>query len=62
MLPDGSQLYLVTCNLFQTGDYRSLQERLRTLDAKQVPDNQRALRSTYSAAVLNWMRYNCLIG
>lgn len=46
------KLYLVTCNLFQSGDYRSLRERLRTLDAKQVLDNQWALRSTYTAAEL----------
>lgn len=46
------KLYLVTCNLFQSGDYRSLKERLRTLDAKQVLDNQWALRSTYSAPEL----------
>ncbi|HLY20132.1 MAG TPA: hypothetical protein VKR61_23050 [Bryobacteraceae bacterium] len=46
------KLYLVTCNLFQSGDYRSLRERLRTLDAKQVLDNQWALRSTFTAAEL----------
>lgn len=46
------KLYLVTCNLFQTGDYRSLRERLRTLEARQVLDNQWALRSTYTAAEL----------
>jgi hypothetical protein len=46
------KLYLVTCNLFQSGDYRSLRERLRTLEAKQVLDNQWALRSTYTAAEL----------
>jgi hypothetical protein len=46
------KLYLVTCNLFQPGDYRSLRERLRTLEAKQVLDNQWALRSTYTAAEL----------
>ena len=46
------RLYLVTCNLLQPGDYRSLRERLRTLDAKQVLDTQWALRSTYTAAEL----------
>ncbi len=46
------KLYLVTCNLFQSGDYRSLRERLRTLDARQVLDNQWALRSTYTASEL----------
>ena len=46
------KLYLVTCNLLQKGDYRSLRERLRTLDAKQVLDTQWALRSTYTASEL----------
>ena len=46
------KLYLVTCNFLQSGDYRSLRERLRTLDAKQVLDNQWALRSTYTALEL----------
>jgi len=46
------KLYLVTCNLLQAGDYRSLRERLRTLGAKPVLDNQWALRSTYTAAEL----------
>jgi len=46
------KLYIVTCSLLQSGDYRSLRERLRTLDAKQVLENQWALRSTYSAAEL----------
>ena len=46
------KLYLITCNLFQKGDYRSLRERLRTLEAAQVLDNQWALRSTYTAAEL----------
>ena len=46
------KLYVVTCSLLQSGDYRSLKERLRTLDAKQVLENQWALRSTYSAAEL----------
>ena len=46
------KLYLVTRNFLQAGDYRSLMERLRTLDAKQVLDNQWALRSTYSASEL----------
>jgi hypothetical protein len=52
MLSMALKLYLVTCNLFQSGDYRSLKERFRTLDAKQVLDNQWALRSTYSAGEL----------
>ncbi len=44
------KLYLVTCDLLQQADYRSLHERLRTLGARQVLTNQWALRSTYSAA------------
>lgn len=46
------KLYLITCNLLQSGDYRSLRERLRTLNARQVLDNQWALRSTYTASEL----------
>ena len=46
------KLYLVTCNFLQGGDYQSLKERLRTLEAKQVLDNQWALRTTYSALEL----------
>jgi len=46
------KLYLVTCNLLESGDYGSLRERLRTLDAKPVLDNQWALRSTYTASEL----------
>jgi hypothetical protein len=52
MLSMALKLYLVTCNFLQSGDYRSLKERLRTLEAKQVLDNQWALRSTYSASEL----------
>src|ERR1022692_4863320 len=36
MLSMALKRYLVTCNFLQSGDYRSLKERLRTLDAKQV--------------------------
>ena len=46
------KLYLVTCNFLQSGDYGSFKERLRTLEAKQVLDNQWALRSAYTAAEL----------
>jgi len=46
------KLYLITCDLLNPGDYSSLKERLRTLDAKQILDNQWALRSTYTAAEL----------
>jgi len=52
MLSMALKLYLVTCNFLQSGDYRSLRERLRTLEAKQVLDNQWALRSTYTASEL----------
>ena len=52
IFPMALKLYLVTCNFLQVGDYHSLKERLRTLDAKQVLDNQWALRSTYSASEL----------
>jgi hypothetical protein len=52
MLSMALKLYLVTCNFLQSGDYRSLKERLRTLEAKQVLDNQWALRSTYTASEL----------
>jgi hypothetical protein len=46
------KLYLVTCDLLAEGDYGSLKQRLRTLDAVQVLSNQWALRSTHSAAQL----------
>ncbi len=46
------KLYLVTCDLTETGDYRSLRERLRSLEARQVLPAQWALRSTYTAAQL----------
>lgn len=46
------KLYLVTCDLTATGDYRSLRERLRSLEARQTMAAQWALRSTYSAAEL----------
>jgi hypothetical protein len=47
-----SKLYLVTCEFNETGDYRSLRERLRSLEARQVLPAQWALRSTYTAAQL----------
>jgi hypothetical protein len=43
------KLYLVTCDLLRPGDYRSLQERLRTLGARQLLSRQWALRTSYSA-------------
>jgi hypothetical protein len=46
------RLYTVTCDLLHDGDYRSLRERLRTMDASQILAHQWALRSTYSAAEL----------
>jgi hypothetical protein len=44
------KLYLVTCELTETGNYGSLRERLRSLDARQLLAAQWALRSTYTAA------------
>ena len=46
------RLYTITFDLHEPGDYRSLRERLRTLDARQVLSHQWALRSTYTAAQL----------
>jgi phosphoserine phosphatase len=46
------ELYLVTCDLLADGDYASLKQRLRTLGAAQVLNNQWALRTTHSAAQL----------
>ena len=46
------KLYLVTCDLLAEGDYGSLKQRLRTLGAIQVLDNQWALRTTHTAAQL----------
>jgi hypothetical protein len=45
-------MYLVTFDLLQPGDYRSLRERLRTLEARQILGNQWALRSMHSAMEL----------
>ena len=46
------RLYTITFDLCEKGDYRSLHERLRTLDARPVLSRQWALRSTYTAAEL----------
>ena len=46
------KVYLVTFDLLQPGDYRSLRERLRTLEARQILGNQWALRSMHSAMEL----------
>ncbi len=46
------KLYLVTFNLLQPGDYRSLRERLRTMEARQILSDQWALRSVQSATEL----------
>ena len=46
------KLYTVTFDLTDAGDYRSLRERLRTLDARQVLPHQWALRTTYTALEL----------
>ncbi len=46
------KLYLITVDLLEEGDYASLKERLRTLDARQILERQWALRSTYTAMQL----------
>jgi hypothetical protein len=46
------KLYAITFDLTEAGEYRSLQERLRTLDARQVLPHQWALRTTYTAQEL----------
>ena len=46
------KLYTVTFDLTDAGDYGSLRERLRTLEARQVLPRQWALRTTYTAAEL----------
>jgi hypothetical protein len=46
------KLYTVTFDLTAPGDYGSLRERLRTLDARQVLPRQWALRTTYTAVEL----------
>jgi hypothetical protein len=46
------KLYLISCDLLQDGDYASLRSRLRTFEARQVLENQWALRSTHTAAEL----------
>ncbi len=48
----GLKLYTVTCDLLQAGDYASLQQRLRTLGARQLLRNQWALRTSHSATQL----------
>jgi hypothetical protein len=46
------KLYLVTLDLLHEGDYRSLRERLRTMEASRILEHQWALRSVHSAAEL----------
>ncbi len=46
------KLYLVTCEFTETGEYESLRERLRSLEARQILASQWALRSTHSAGEL----------
>jgi hypothetical protein len=46
------KLYLVSCDLLESGDYASFKARLRTFEARQVLDNQWALHSTHTAAQL----------
>lgn len=46
------KLYLITCNLVEEGGHCSFRERLRSLEARQVLDQQWAVRSTYTAGQL----------
>lgn len=46
------KLYLVSCDLLDTGDYASFKARLRTFEARQVLASQWVLRSTDTAAEL----------
>ncbi len=46
------KLYLVTCEFLSGGDYASFRERMRTLDATEILNDQWALRSTQSAQQL----------
>jgi hypothetical protein len=46
------KIYLVTLDMLQPGDYRSLRERLRTLEARQILANQWALRTMHTAGEL----------
>lgn len=46
------KLYLVSCDFATSGDYRSLREKLRTLDATEVLASQWALRSAHTAREL----------
>jgi hypothetical protein len=49
------KLYLITCDLLEEGDHHSFRERLRSLEARQVLNQQWAIRSTYTAAELKEM-------
>jgi hypothetical protein len=46
------KLYSVTLELVESGDYSSLNERLRALGATQIIAHQWALRTTHSALEL----------
>jgi hypothetical protein len=46
------KLYSVTLELTDSGDYHSLQERLRALGATKIVAHQWALRTTHSAIEL----------
>ena len=49
------KLYLISCELQDPGDYRSLKERLRTLGATEVMTSQWAVRTAHTAADLKEM-------
>ncbi len=46
------KLYLVSCEFLTGGDYASLREKLRTMEAIEVLAHQWALRSRFSASEL----------
>lgn len=46
------KLYLVSCDLLEDGDHQSFRERLCSLEARQVLNQQWAVRSTYTATEL----------
>lgn len=54
--------HTVRCDPLAEGDYGSLKQRLRTLGAAQVLNNQWALRSTHSAAPLKVIAVHTELG
>lgn len=49
------KLYLISCELYDAGDYRSFKERLRTLGATEVMSSQWAVRTAHTAADIKEM-------